>query len=269
MHKVLPLQSRAGAAIKTAVVATSPLPTEMGSLPGVAALQQMEATGKLLLPEAPSASTRLLDSASVQSNTSDASSAPSSSVGRENDSSDDDGGYRTVDYSDFSSDSDSERGPLFSSADQPEIVTDGNSSLPGRLQRTTGDSRRAQPARRMIPIADPTIKQNIQLPLLGNSRGKRSGSFLLPATAEKAQEWRWMTSLRRVLNPPLVAAAGGLLLGLGPFGAARDNSSPSNCPFDVDEGMDHRSLNSMRTYADLARTFLIKGSAVVMNPCAL
>lgn len=174
------------------VVATSTLPEQMGSLPGVAELKRIEATGKLLLPET-SSPKRLLNSP-LNLNSSGSSSL--SIVGMDPDSTDDNA--RTIDFSDFSSDdSDSESTPPLSSADQPEIVSEIDNLKPIRTNSGAAESD-PRPKRRMIPIRDPTIKPEIQMPLLGRVRNKRAGGMLLLGGSEKAPEWPWVTSLRRV-----------------------------------------------------------------------
>lgn len=237
------------------VVTTSTLPEEMGSLPGVAELRRLEASGTFLLPEAqnpnqvsgsshpsgPNLTTP--SSATGQSNFTRNFTSPEEAnlliagpVRAPND--DDIGGSGTVDFSDFSSDSasssDSEdfresegrmsppQAPL-SSADDPEIVSESDGPRPnGNNNGVPFDYE--VPRRRMIPIADPLAKPDIQMPLLGRSRNKRQrsgGGYLLlgAGSSGKAPEWPWVASMRRILNPPLVATGGGLALGLSPFGA--------------------------------------------------
>lgn len=191
----------------------------MGSLPGMAELRRMESDGRFLLPEEPSPSGLLGSPSQPPPSQSD----PISIVGVDLDSIDDT--TRTVDFSDFSSssssESDSESGvpppPPFSSADQPEIVSDSDRYKPLRLDNDRDQLPR--PRRRMIPISDPSIRPNLELPLLGREKCRRVGGLLLSGVSENPPEWLWWTSVKRVLNPPLMATAGGLILGLSPLGA--------------------------------------------------
>ena len=146
----------------------------------------------------------------------------------------------TADLSDFSSsdESDSERGgeggraeggrrgPRMgsrSTAEEPEIVRDGT-LVPLRpsggegLGGGSGNGTGASSRRKMIPISDPSLQPELQLPLL-RGRRPRGVRGLLPAAAQHSPAWPWVTSAKRLLNPPLVATFGGLVLGLSPFGA--------------------------------------------------
>lgn len=120
-----------------------------------------------------------------------------------------------------------------SSAEDPTALcrqdADGNALVPspaGELAETAdGAGKRMY----MTPIADPSAKKEVKLPLLdlkkdARDRGKRGwhARLMEHVAADSREPSRWdalYASIARMANPPMVGALLGLLLGLTPLGA--------------------------------------------------
>ena len=96
---------------------------------------------------------------------------------------------------------------------------------------------RPSPRIAMTPIADPDAQPEVQLPMLrkaNGGQGRRTRSWRArlmqqvgdEVSADSAKDRKWLEALKRIANPPIVAACIGVLLGCCPLGAPAAHLQP-------------------------------------------